>query len=149
MYNKILVAVENSPRDRTILDHVEQLARLTGGSLLLVHVADGWAARHFNELKLRESEEMVSDRDYLLALQEELEGRGLHVDVELGMGDPAKEICRIADEAGADLIAMGTHGHHGLSDVIHGETADHVRHRVLVPVLLLRAKEAKEAKEPA
>ena len=58
MYKKILVAIENSDADRTILEHVESLAKLTGARLLLVHVADGWAARHFNELNLRESEEM-------------------------------------------------------------------------------------------
>ena len=58
MYRRILVAVENSPADRTILAHVSELARLTGAELLLVHVADGWAARNFDQLKLRESEEM-------------------------------------------------------------------------------------------
>ena len=62
MYRRILVAVENSPADRTILSHVSELARLTGAALLLVHVADGWAARNFNQLKLRESEEMKADR---------------------------------------------------------------------------------------
>ena len=42
MYRSILVAVENSPADRTILTHVRELASLTGAELLLVHVADGW-----------------------------------------------------------------------------------------------------------
>src|SRR5688572_31598738 len=65
MYRKILVAVENSAADRTILDHVRQLATLTNAEVLLVHVADGFAARHFNDLQLRESEEIQADRAYL------------------------------------------------------------------------------------
>jgi nucleotide-binding universal stress UspA family protein len=141
MYRRILIAVENSPADRTILDHVEELARLTGAALLLVHVADGWAARHFDELQLRESEEMKEDRAYLAALKQDLTTKGFSVDTRLAAGDPASELIRVAGDEQVDLIAMSTHGHRFLSDVIHGTTADKVRHLVKVPVLLLRAKE--------
>ncbi len=140
MYKHILVAVENSDADRTILTHVAELARLTGAKLLLVHVADGWAARHFDELKLRESEEMKADRAYLARLQAELASRGFTVSTKLALGDPATELIRTAEEAGVDLIAMSTHGHRYLSDLLHGSTADRVRHLVKVPVLLLRAQ---------
>ncbi len=140
MYKKILIAVENSEADRTILEHVEPLARLTGARLLLVHVADGWAARHFNELNLRESEEMQEDRAYLGRIRAGLQERGFEVEALLRMGDPAKEICRVAEEQGVDLIAMATHGHRGVSDVIHGQTVEAVRHKVRMPVLLLRQK---------
>ena len=140
MYNRILVAVENSSADRTILTHVAQLARLTGAELLLVHVADGFAARHFNDLKLRESEEMRDDRAYLEALRAELAGQGFNVQTRLAMGDPATELIRAATDQQVDLIAMSTHGHRFLSDLIHGTTADRVRHLVKVPVLLLRAQ---------
>jgi nucleotide-binding universal stress UspA family protein len=142
MYKKILVAVENSDADRTILEHVEPLARLTGARLLLVHVADGWAARNFDELNLRESEEIKEDRAYLAQVRAALQARDLEVDAVLRMGDPAKEICRLAEEEGVDLIAMATHGHRGVSDVIHGQTVDHVRHKVRVPVLLLKRRAA-------
>ena len=140
MYRRILVAVENSPADRTILTHVEQLAKLTGGQLLLVHVADGWAARHFNQLHLRESEEMKADRAYLEELRTELISRGLKVDAQLAMGDPSTELIRAANDLRVDLIAMSTHGHRFLNDLIRGTTADRVRHLVKVPVLLLRAQ---------
>ncbi len=139
MYRRILVAIENSAADRTILTHVSELARLTGAELLLVHVADGWAARYFDQLQLRESEEMKSDRAYLDRLRDDLAGRGFAVDTRLAMGDPATELIRVAEEQGVDLIAMSTHGHRFLSDVVHGTTADRVRHLVKVPVLLLRA----------
>jgi nucleotide-binding universal stress UspA family protein len=140
MYRRILVAVENSGADRTILNHVSELARLTGAELLLVHVADGWAARNFDQLKLRESEEMKIDRSYLDKLRGELEGRGLKVETRLAMGDPATELIKVSEEVGVDLIAMSTHGHRFVKDILLGATADRVRHLVKVPVLLLRAQ---------
>ncbi len=140
MYRRILVAVEHSAADRTILTHVTALARLTGAELLLVHVADGWAARNFDQLKLRESEEMKADREYLESLKTELASQGLQVRAHLAMGDPASELVRVAEEQDVDLVAMSTHGHRFLSDVIHGATADRVRHLLKMPVLLLRAQ---------
>jgi universal stress protein A len=140
LYKRILVAIENSEADRTILSHVTQLARLTGAELLLVHVADGWVARHFDDLKLRESEEMKADRAYLDRLREELVGQGFTVETELALGDPSSELIRAVGERGVDLIAMSTHGHRFLADLIHGTTVDRVRHLVKVPVLLLRAQ---------
>ena len=140
MYQHILVAVENSSADRTIVEHVTKLAELTGARLLLVHVADGWAARNFKQLNLRESEEMQADRVYLQTLSDELTARGLKVDTQLALGDPAAELVRVAAERDVDLIAMSTHGHRFLADVLHGATADKVRHLVKVPVLLLRAQ---------
>ena len=141
MYRRILVALENSAADRTIIRHVSQLATLTGAELLLVHVADGWVARNFDKLKLRESEEMKADRVYLERVREDLLQQGFKVQAELAMGDPATELIRTAETQAVDLIAMSTHGHRYLSDVLHGTTADRVRHLVKVPVLLLRAQE--------
>jgi nucleotide-binding universal stress UspA family protein len=140
MYRRILVAIENSAADRTILTHVSELARLTGAELLLVHVADGWAARNFDQLKLRESEEMKSDRSYLDQLRADLESRGFAVETRLAMGDPATELIKVSKEQGVDLIAMSTHGHRFVKDILLGATADRVRHLVSVPVLLLRAQ---------
>ena len=140
MYKRILVAIEHSAADRTIVEHVSRLAELTGATLLLVHVADGWAARNFDQLKLKESEEMKADRAYLEELRNELISRGLKVDAQLAMGDPSTELIRAANDLQVDLIAMSTHGHRFLNDLIHGTTADRVRHLVKVPVLLLRAQ---------
>jgi nucleotide-binding universal stress UspA family protein len=140
MYQRILVAVENSPADQTILNHVRGLAALTGAELLLVHVADGFAARHFNDLELRESEEMQKDRAYLDRLSTELTAHNIRVSTELAMGDPATELIRLADARHADLIAMSTHGHRGLNDLLRGTTVSRVRHEVKIPVLLLRAQ---------
>jgi nucleotide-binding universal stress UspA family protein len=139
MYRQILVAIENSKADRTIIEHVERLARLTGARLLLVHVADGWVARNFRELNLRESEEMRQDRAYLESVCDELAALGFDTRARLAMGDPATELVKVAEEEGVDLIAMATHGHRFLNDLLRGTTADRVRHNARVPVLMVRA----------
>lgn len=144
MYRRILVPLENSAADRTILAHVEQLARLTGARLLLVHVADGWAARHFDELQLRESEEMQADRSYLDRVAAELTGKGFTVTCRLALGDPPDEIIRIVDEEDVDLVAMATHGHRYVMDLLRGSTVGKVRHVVNVPVLLVKAQKTTE-----
>ena len=139
MYRSILVAVENSPADRTILTHVRELASLTGAELLLVHVADGWAARTYEQLKLKESEEMSEDRRYLDTTAEQLRAQGLSVSTHLALGDPPREIVKVATAEKCDLIAMTTHGHRLIKDLLLGSTIDPVRHRASVPVLLVRA----------
>ena len=138
MYSKILIPVENALADQTILRHIRELARLTGASLTLLHVADGWAARSLTQLDLQESEEMKQDRAYLAGLEAELRGEGFTVASVLANGEPATEIIRVSRDIGADLIAMATHGHRFIGDLIHGSTADKVRHAVAIPVLLLK-----------
>jgi nucleotide-binding universal stress UspA family protein len=139
MYRRILVAVEHSPADKAILDHVRELATQFGSELHLVHVADGWVARNFDRLQLRESEEMKDDRDYLAKLAADLTTQGLKVSTELAMGDPADELIRLSEERGVDLLAMSTHGHRFLNDLVRGTTVNRVRHLVKIPVLLVRA----------
>ena len=140
MYRRILVAVENSPADRTILQHVRGLAALTGAELLLVHVADGFAARHFKDLNLRESDEIKADRAYLARLASDFGAASITASTELAMGDPATELIRLSRERDVDLIAMATHGHRLLNDLVRGTTVNRVRHEVKIPVLLLRAQ---------
>jgi nucleotide-binding universal stress UspA family protein len=140
MYHHILIPLENTPADETILAHIKPLARMTGAKLLLVHVSDGWVARNFNQLKLAESEEMKQDRAYLEKRTRELTDDGFPCDAVLALGEPSDEIIKLAREKDIDLIAMTTHGHRFISDILHGATADKVRHEVNVPVLLLKVK---------
>lgn len=139
MYNRILITLDRSAADEVILRHVEALQQHFQSELVLLHVADGWVARHYNELKLKESEEMREDRAYLEAVAGRLRGQGMKVELHLAMGDPADEIIRFVKEQNCDLIAMSTHGHRFLSDLIHGATVTKVRHQVDIPVLLLKA----------
>jgi manganese transport protein len=140
MYKKILIALENGPADETILPHVAELAHRFGSNLLLLHVADGWAARNFNKLELAESEEMRNDREYLAKVAGKLRDRGFSVETMLALGNPPSEILKLAKSAHCDLIAMASHGHRLLGDLIHGSTIADVRHKTTVPMLIVRAK---------
>lgn len=139
MYQKILVALENGPADAGLLAHVTELAQRLGSELLLLHVADGWAARNFDQLKLAESEEMKSDRAYLEAAAEKLRDEGLKVSVLLALGDPPTQILKSATGERCDLIAMGGHGHRFIGDLVLGSTIHKVRHEATQPVLLVRS----------
>ncbi len=139
MYKRILVPLEHSPADQTILRHVTDLAKLSGAEVILMHVADGWAARNMEQLNLKESEEMKEDRAYLEQVSQELRAAGLEVDAVLAAGDPAKEIATAAEREKVDLIALATHGHRLLEDVVRGSTATELRHRTKVPILMVRA----------
>ena len=139
MYHRILVPLENSPTDSGILEHVSGLARHCGAALVLIHVADGWAARNIAHLKLRESEELRVDREYIERIATQLSVDGIPTEAVLATGDPAREITAAAVREGCDLIAMATHGHKFIGDVIHGSVANEVRHETSIPVLLVRA----------
>lgn len=138
VYKKILVPVENSAYDDAIIDHVTELAHICNSSVVLIHVADGWAARNIEQLKLRESEEMKNDRGYIEKLADELEERGIPTEAVLASGDPANEISQAAKREECDLIAMSTHGHKFIGDMIHGSVSHAVRHASHIPVLLVR-----------
>ncbi len=139
MYRKILVTLENTRTDESIIQHVCELARKLESDVLLLHVADGWVARNFHELNLSASPEMYEDNAYLEATRARFENAGIAAETLLLLGEPADEIIKIAREKSVDLIAMSTHGHRFLSDLIYGSTADKVRHLVDIPVLLLKA----------
>ena len=138
MYKRILVPLEHSDYDAAILDHVGRLAKYCRAEILLIHVADGFAARNVHQLNLRESEEMRADREYLEELCAALEGDGLSAECLLAGGDPAAEISAAAEREKCDLIAMSTHGHRFIQDIVRGSVANEVRHISRIPVLLVR-----------
>ena len=140
MYKKILIALENGPADETILPHIAELATRFDSEILLLHVADGFAARCFDQLKLAESEEIKEDRAYLEKTAGELRAKKLSVSTQLAMGDPPSEILKVADEEKCDLIALTSHGHRFFGDLFHGSTITKVRHHTTIPLLILRAK---------
>ena len=140
MYKKILVALENSRADQSLLPHVAEFASKFGAELLLVHVCDGWVARNYDQLQLAESAEMKADRQYLEDTAGALRARGLAVVTAMPLGDPPSEILRTAEREKCDLIAMTTHGHRLIGDIIYGSTISAVRHHSHVPLLLVRAE---------
>jgi len=140
MYKRILVPLEHSEYDAAIIQHVRALAKFTGASVVLIHVADGFAARNVHQLNLRESEEMRVDRQYLDETCASLTADGIRSESLLAGGDPSKEITDAAAREGCDLIAMSTHGHRFIKDMIYGSVANEVRHLSRVPVLLVRGE---------
>lgn len=140
MYKKILVALENSRADETLVPHIMELARRLGSALLLVHVADGWAARNFNQLKLAESDEMKKDQAYLESVATKFRASGLTVETLLALGNPPTEILKTAGTQRCDLIAMTSHGHKLIADFFLGSTIDQVRHNTSIPILVVRAE---------
>lgn len=138
MYKKILVALENGIADMSLLPHIAQLAKIHNSQLLLVHVADGWAARHYNDLLLKESEEMITDSQYLENTARSLKEQGLNVSTFLALGDPPEEILKVADQENCDLIAMTSHGHRFIADLLLGSAIEDVRHRTMIPMLIVK-----------
>jgi nucleotide-binding universal stress UspA family protein len=138
MYEKILLTLDGTPTDRAIIEHVKQLAKFAHSRLVLLHVADGWAARTYGPDAV--SREITEDTAYLHRVQSEFQLEGIPADAELAYGDPAEQIVNWIENKGCDLVAMSTHGHRFLADLFLGATASRVQHRISVPVLLLRAK---------
>ena len=138
MYDTILVTLDGTPTDRAIVEHVKQLAKLAQSHLVLLHVADGWAARTYGPDAV--SPEISEDTAYLESVRSEFQSVGIPAEAELAYGEPAKEIVKWVQQKGCDLVAMSTHGHRFLADIFLGTPASRVQHSVSVPVLLLRAK---------
>jgi len=138
MYNKILVTLDATPTDRPIIEHIKTLARIMHSHIVLLHVADGWAARMYGPDAV--SPEVTEDKAYLEKIQTEFQSAGITAESSMAFGDPASEIIKWIQEQGCDLVAMSTHGHRFIADIFLGTTASRVQHSIRVPVLLLRAK---------
>jgi len=138
MYDTILVTLDGKPTDRAIIEHVKQLAKFAHSRVVLLHVADGWAARTYGPDAI--SPEIAEDTAYLEKVRTEFQSMGIPTEAELAYGEPDKEIVEWVQQKSCDLVAMSTHGHRFLADIFLGTTASRVQHRVNVPVLLLKAK---------
>ena len=138
MYKTILVTLDGTPSDQAIIEHVKRLAKLAQSRVVLLHVADGWAARTYGRDAV--SPEITEDTAYLKRIRTEFQSMGIPADAELAYGDPVTEIVKWVQRKGCSLVAMSTHGHRFLGDLFLGTTASRVQHSISVPVLLLRAK---------
>jgi nucleotide-binding universal stress UspA family protein len=138
MYKTILLTLDGTPTDRSIIEHIKHLAKFAQGRVILLHVADGWAARTFGADAI--SPEITEDTAYLNRVQSEFQSAGIPAEAELAYGEPAHEIVKWVEQKGCDLVAMSTHGHGFLADLFLGSASRHVRHNIRVPVLLLKAK---------
>src|ERR1700733_1728323 len=148
MYRKILVALDTTPSDRALLESVGALASILKAELLLVHVADGWVARNFDQLNLVESQEMKEDWQYLEERAADLRANSaLTVTTRLALGSPSAQILKVAEAEGCDLIALASHGHRLVGDIIHGSTIEVVRHRARIPIIVVPPAKLPAAKQ--
>jgi nucleotide-binding universal stress UspA family protein len=137
MYERILVPLKRHASDETVIDHAESLARLTGGSVTLVHVVHSHSLDESAYL-----EEQA--RDYLATKADRLSARGVPVSTRVIKGEPAKAITGLAQELGADLIVMATHGHSEMRHVFMGSVTEDVFRNGAIPVLLVRPRDASD-----
>jgi nucleotide-binding universal stress UspA family protein len=138
MYETILVTLEGTRTDRAIIEHIKTLAKLMGSRVVLFHVAAGVPARYHGAQA--GGEEVEKGRAYLEQVRADLEEAGIRADAQLAYGEPAKEIVKWVEREHCDLVAMSTHGHQLVADLVLGTTAFKVQHSISVPVLMLRAK---------
>jgi nucleotide-binding universal stress UspA family protein len=137
LYERILVPIEGSQTDGPVLAHVRELASTCGAEVYVLRVAH----YHTRDERTHELDDAEAD---LRRAAEALGGGGFPVHTILGHGEPAEQIIAQAEELGADLIAMATHGHRWLGRLVYGSVADHIRHGADVPLLLIRARSAEE-----
>ncbi len=138
LYNTILVTLEGTPTDRAIIEHIKLLARAMQSRVVLLHVASGVPAKyHRSDAAGKEVEESKAALEKVRA---EFSAAGISAEVALACGEPVKEIVNWIRQNRCDLVAMSTHGHQFMADLVLGTTAIHVQHSVSVPVLMLRAK---------
>lgn len=138
MYKTILVTLDGTPTDRAIIEHIKPLAKWASSRIVLLHVADGWAARTYGPDAI--SREITEDTAYLEKVRGEFQAAGIDARAELAYGSPGDEIVKWVEKKGCDLVAMSTHGHGFLADLFLGSASRRVRHRINVPVLLLKAR---------
>ena len=138
MYKTILLTLDGTPTDRAIIEHVKQLAKIAQSRVVLLHVADGWAAQTFGPDAI--SPEITEDTAYLNRIRSEFQSGNIPTEAEMAYGEPGDEIVKWVEKRGCDLVAMSTHGHGFLGDLFLGSASRRVSHGIRVPVLLLRAR---------
>ncbi|RWU09834.1 Nramp family divalent metal transporter [Pedobacter chitinilyticus] len=134
-YEKIGITVDFSENDRKTIRH----ALIQGGKdahYYLIHVVETAAARYHGKTVM--DHETQSDIDNLKKYQENLAELGYQSTPHIGFGGTAKAIAEISNTNKLELLVMGAHGHKGLKDLIFGTTVDSVRHKVDIPVLIVR-----------
>jgi len=136
-YRRILVPLDHSNLDRLALSHAAGLASRNRARLYLLHVEEGVTSQIYGAES--STAEVEAGRLYLDSVVESLSQ--MKIDVETAIRhatNPRKEIVKYAREMSADLLVMGAHGHGGIKDLIFGNTINPVRHRLNIPILVVR-----------
>ena len=134
---RIGAAVEHSEGDAAIISAALNMARIQKADLILIHVANTPGVEVYG--KEGGGAHVSSDEQYLEQMAAELADKNVSVATELRFGKPVDEIVSAVKEASIDLLVMGSHGHSGLADIVFGQTASVVQHRVSIPVYIVKS----------
>ena len=134
-FSRIVIAIDFSAIDSEVIRHALSLAS-QDTKVLIIHVVESVGAMVFG--KEANDYESIHDKNLLDQYQLKVQAEGIETSVYLGFGNPKSIIPAKVMEFKADLLLMGTHGHKGLKDIVFGTTVDKVRHKVNIPVLLVK-----------
>ncbi|MEJ2100694.1 MAG: Nramp family divalent metal transporter [Desulfobacterales bacterium] len=132
----IAAALGRDQSDAAIISRALSLAKAEKALLTLIHVVDSAPAQVYSSDVY--DEHTRDDEQYLLEIAAEVRASGVAVEIALPHGDPSKELIDFAESHRVDMLVMGSHGHRLLGDLLWGQTVDPVRHRVEIPVMVVR-----------
>jgi manganese transport protein len=136
-YRTILVPLDHTSRDRDAIAHAAAMAKQHNAKLYLLHVEEGVTSQLYGPLA--STAEVEAGDHYLHQIVRDLESQQIPVEMVVRHArTPPKEIVRYAEELKPDLVVMGAHGHKGLKDIVFGTTINAVRHKLKVPLLIVR-----------
>lgn len=130
VYKKILVAMDCSPVDDAIIDHVSALALQNNAQVYLLHVV------HSHTLDQDRALHELAEAS-LKSRCEKLKVQGIEAHILIRSGEPDTEILKEIEEKDYDLVAMATHGHSFMGDILFGSVSRTLKHRISTPLLLI------------
>lgn len=131
----IAVAVDFSKADESALNNAFKLGGIEA-NYTLIHVVETVTAMMYGQQT--DDHETSIDERLLKEYQEMLTAKGFKIETELGFGKPHKVIPKIVNNGKFDILVMGTHGHTGLKDLIFGTTVDQLRHKISIPLFIVK-----------
>ena len=139
VYERILVPLDHTSRDREAIAHAAAMAKQHHAKLYLLHVEEGVTSQLYGSLS--STAEVEAGSDYLQRIANELEKQQVAAEMVVRHSrNPKDAIVSYARELKPDLIVMGAHGHKGLKDIVFGTTINAVRHKLKVPLLVVRGE---------
>jgi manganese transport protein len=139
LYQKILVPLDHTERDREAIAHATAMAKQHNATLYLLHVEEGVTSQVFGPLA--STAEVEAGGEYLRGIANELQKQQVAVEMVVRHSrNPTDAIVQYAQELQPDLVVMGAHGHKGLKDIIFGTTINAVRHKLKAPLLVVRGE---------
>lgn len=130
VYKMILVAMDCSPVDEVIVAHVTALARQNEAAVRLLHVVHSHTLDQHRTMSEQAEQVLNVHRD-------KMRGEGVNVEVLIRSGEPDEEILKEIDDGGYDLVAMATHGHTFIGDILFGSVSKTLKHKISIPLLLI------------